>query len=106
MSIVGLLQGKASFAASGTELRENSADLSNPNPADHGVTLMAGGCVAKTSERGHSKGFSQAYGQRRLVRHSGPPEATLGVVESSPFGVELDVSAFRGVSDTLVLFEE
>ena len=37
--------------------------------------------------------------ETRLLRHDA------GVVESSPFGVELDVSAFTGVSDTLGLFE-
>lgn len=38
---------------------------------------------------------------------SGPfPTAYLGVVEYSPFGAELDVSACRGVSDTLGLLEE
>ena len=32
-------------------------------------------------------------------------ESALGVVEGSSFGVELDVSAFRGISDKLGLFE-
>jgi hypothetical protein len=54
--------------------------------------------------------LAYACGRRamaRLVRTLGrESRINLGVVESFPFGAELDVSACRGFSDTLGLLEE